>query len=248
MRQLASFVSPSIAGSITMAKLCLLVEDQPRTRDWIVGVLARAFPEMTVATVSSLREARAWLEDYDARHGAGLTLALIDLGLPDGSGIELVRSIAASRPAVLPVVATIYDDDTHVFDAIAAGARGYLLKDEEADQLVSLLRRIEGGEPPLSPSIAHRMLAHFRAAPPPDRAALVPDRAALVPRQDDAGLTARETETLSLIAKGLTIAEAAARMGLKPQTVASYVKTIYEKLNVSTRAEATLAAVRRGLV
>ena len=135
---------------------------------------------------------------------------------------------------MLPVVATIYDDDTHVFEAIAAGARGYLLKDEEADQLVSLLQRIERGEPPLAPSIAHRMLAHFRAAP--------------APKQDDAGLTARETETLSLIAKGLTIAEAAARMGLKPQTVASYVKTIYEKLNVSTRAEATLAAVRRGLV
>jgi DNA-binding NarL/FixJ family response regulator len=229
-----------------MAKLCLLVEDQPRTRDWIVGVLARAFPDMTVASVASLREARAWLADYDARRGTGLTLALIDLGLPDGSGIELVRSLAATRPAVLPVVATIYDDDTHVFDAIAAGARGYLLKDEEADQLVSLLRRIEGGEPPLSPSIAHRMLAHFRAAS--DRAAATPDRAASAPRPDDAGLTARETETLGLIAKGLTIAETATRMGLKPQTVASYVKTIYEKLNVSTRAEATLAAVRRGLV
>jgi DNA-binding NarL/FixJ family response regulator len=217
-----------------MAKLCLLVEDQPRTRDWIVGVLARAFPEMTVASVASLREARAWLADYDASRGTDLSLALIDLGLPDGSGIELVRSIAASRPSVLPVVATIYDDDTHVFDAIAAGARGYLLKDEEADQLVSLLRRIEGGEPPLSPSIAHRMLAHFRNP--------------AAPRPDDAGLTARESETLSLIAKGLTIAEAATRMGLRPQTVASYVKTIYEKLNVTSRAEATLAAVRRGLV
>ena len=85
------------------------------------------------------------------------------------------------------------------------------------------------------------MLAHFRAVS-------APDRAAVTPRQDDAGLTARETETLGLIAKGLTIAETATKMGLKPQTVASYVKTIYEKLNVSTRAEATLAAVRRGLV
>jgi DNA-binding NarL/FixJ family response regulator len=223
------------AGPMLMAqKLCLLVEDQPRTRDWMIGVLARALPAMEVTAVATLREAGAWLKSYEDNGGAGLTLALIDLGLPDGSGIELVRRLAERHPSVLPVVATIYDDDAHLFEAIAAGAQGYLLKDEEADQLVSFLKRIERGEPPLSPSIAHRMLAYFRGASPP--------------RKDKAGLTARETETLSLIAKGMTIAEAAARMGLKPQTVASYVKLIYEKLSVSSRAEATLEAVRRGLV
>lgn len=217
-----------------MQKLCLLVEDQPRARDWMIGALARAFPDLAVTAVASLREAKAWLRKYDETSGTGLALALIDLGLPDGSGIELVRSLVAERPAVLPVVATIYDDDAHVFEAIAAGARGYLLKGEESDQMVDFLLRIERGEPPLSPSVAHRMLAHFRGAQ--------------APKPDDVGLTSRETETLSLIARGLTIAEAAVQMRLKPQTVASYVKVIYEKLNVSTRAEATLAAVRRGLV
>jgi DNA-binding NarL/FixJ family response regulator len=215
-------------------KLCLLVEDQPRTRDWMISVLARAFPDMEVAAAATLREAGLWLKTYEENGAAGLTLALIDLGLPDGSGIELVRSLAAKHPSVLPVVATIYDDDAHLFEAIAAGSQGYLLKDEEADQLVSYLQRIEGGEPPLSPSIAHRMLAHFRRAPPP--------------KPDDAGLTPREIETLTLIARGLTIAEAATQIGLKPQTVAGYVKVIYEKLSVSSRAEATLAAARRGLV
>jgi DNA-binding NarL/FixJ family response regulator len=236
MMQLESrYGAPPVTGYMPMAeKICLLVEDQPRTRDWMIGVLARAFPAMEVAAVASLREAGAWLDRYDREGRGGLALALIDLGLPDGSGITLVRDLAATRPSVLPVVATIYDDDAHVFEAIAAGAQGYLLKDEEVDQLVGYLQRIERGEPPLSPSVAHRMLAHFR-------------NAELPPVKDDAGLTARETETLSLIAKGLTIAEAAATMGLKPQTVASYVKLIYQKLNVSTRAEATLAAVRRGL-
>jgi len=114
-----------------------------------------------------------------------------------------------------------------------AGARGYLLKDEEQDLLVGILRRIDRGEPSLSPSIAHRLLAHFRGP--------------VAKAHDEAGLTPREIETLTLLARGLTVAEAAARMGLRPQTVASYVKVIYQKLRISTRAEAAREAVRRGL-
>lgn len=210
-------------------RLCLLIEDQPRTRDWMLAVLAHAFPGVTVETAGSLRAAHAFLD----RSGAELWLAIVDLGLPDGSGIDIVRRLHDEHPAVLPVVATIYDDDAHLFDAIAAGARGYVLKDEEADLLVNYLRRIERGEPPLSPSIAHRMLAHFRAP------ARTPD--------DNAGLSPRETEVLALLARGLTVSEAAARLTLQPQTVASYVKVIYQKLCVSNRAEATREAIRRGL-
>ena len=176
---------------------CLLLEDEPRTRDWLVAIIGQAFPGMPVTALATLGEAQAWLTAYEQRRDTRLRLALIDLALPDGSGTALVARLAADHPAVLPVVATIYDDDAHLFEAIAAGARGYLLKDEPAE---------------------------------------------------DADLTIRESETLGLLAKGLTVAEAATQMGLKPQTVASYVKVIYHKLNVSTRAEATLAAVRRGLV
>jgi DNA-binding NarL/FixJ family response regulator len=213
---------------------CLLLEDEPRTRDWLIAILGQAFPGIAVTALGTLGEAQAWLTAYEQRRDTRLRLALIDLALPDGSGTALVTRLAADHPAVLPVVATIYDDDAHLFDAIAAGARGYLLKDEPADLLVGYLRRIERGEPPLSPSIAHRILAHFRIRP--------------AEPAEDAGLTTREAETLGLLAKGLTVAEAATQMGLRPQTVASYVKVIYHKLNVSTRAEATLAAVRRGLV
>jgi DNA-binding NarL/FixJ family response regulator len=213
---------------------CLLLEDEPRTRDWLIAILGQAFPDMAVTALGTLGEAQAWLTAYEQRRDTRLRLALIDLALPDGSGTALVTRLAADHPAVLPVVATIYDDDAHLFDAIAAGARGYLLKDEPAELLVGYLRRIERGEPPLSPSIAHRILAHFRVRP--------------AEPAEDAGLTTREAETLGLLAKGLTVAEAATQMGLRPQTVASYVKVIYHKLNVSTRAEATLAAVRRGLV
>jgi DNA-binding NarL/FixJ family response regulator len=212
----------------TPTRLCLLIEDQPRTRDWMLGVLASAFPDLRIETVGTLKAAHAWLD----RHAGELWLAIVDIGLPDGSGVDIVRRLQRENPDVLPVVATIYDDDAHLFEAIAAGARGYVLKDEEADLLVNYLRRIERGEPPLSPSIAHRMLSHFR----------VPTVA-----KDEAGLSPRETEVLTLLARGLTVSEAARRLSLQPQTVASYVKVIYQKLCITSRAEATREAVKRGL-
>lgn len=210
-------------------RLCLLIEDQPQTRDWMRGVLTTAFPGMAIEAVASLKAAHHWLD----AHAQRLDLAIIDIGLPDGSGIDIVRRLAKDRPDMLTVVATIYDDDAHLFEAIAAGARGYVLKDEEAELLVGYLTRIERGEPPLSPSIAHRMLAHFRGQHTAE--------------PDEAGLSARETEVLTLLARGMTVAEAARRLGLQPQTVASYVKVIYQKLNISSRAEATREAMRRGL-
>lgn len=209
--------------------LCLLVEDQPHTRDWMLGVLASAFPGLRVATAGTLKAAQLWLD----ANGTKLTLAVVDIGLPDGSGVDIVRRLAAEFPDALPIVATIYDDDAHLFEAIAAGARGYVLKDEEADLLVAYFKRIEGGEPPLSPSIAHRMLAHFRGP--------------ALARPDASGLSPRETEVLTLLARGMTVSEAATRLGLQPQTVASYVKVIYQKLNISSRAEATREALKRGL-
>lgn len=209
---------------------CLLVEDVPATRAWLEASLASVFPGVAISSCGTIRAAYALLDGRDAP----FSIAVIDLGLPDGSGLDLVRRLARDTPETLCVVATIYDDDTHLFDAIAAGAQGYVLKDEDTEMVAGLLGRIGRGEPPLSPSIARRILAHFRSGP-------------VTRAPDDAGLTARETEVLTLIAKGLTVAETARVIALKPLTVASYVKTIYSKLNVSTRAEATLEAVRRGL-
>ncbi|ODT22547.1 MAG: DNA-binding response regulator [Kaistia sp. SCN 65-12] len=217
------------------SRLCLLVEDQPRSRDWLLGILTAAFPGIGVVALTRRSEALSWLSERRAAGGApGFDLAIIDLGLPDGSGVDIVRSLVESWPSVTPVIATIYDDDAHLFAALAAGASGYILKDEEPDLLVSILRRLDRGEPSLSPSVAHRLLAHFR------------DPIAAT-ATDKAGLTARETETLTLIARGLTVAEVAGQLGLKPQTVASYVKVIYQKLSISTRAEATREAFLRGL-
>lgn len=215
------------------ARKCLLVEDEPNTREWLRQALVKAFGDIEVVGVGSVSAAHACIDLAGCANQQDFTLALIDLGLPDGSGISLVRRLAAERPRTLTVVATIYDDDAHLFEAIAAGARGYLLKDGDAGLLAGYLRRIDLGEPPLSPAIAHRILAHFRTS--------------AVSVCNDEELTVREIETLGLISKGLTVAEAATHMGLRPQTIASYVKVIYQKLNITSRAEATREAIRRGL-
>lgn len=217
-----------------LERQCLLVEDQAANRDWLEAALRRAFGEVAIHTARTLKEADAWL---DAGGTQGLWLALIDLGLPDGSGTQLIRRLRDAAPEAVLVVATIYDDDQHLFDALAAGVHGYLLKDQDVEAMAALLERVEHGEPPLSPSIARRLLGHFVA----------PGRSAAGSGDDEMALTGRETETLTLLARGLTINEVARALGLKPQTVAGYVKVIYQKLNVSTRAEATLKAVKRGL-
>ncbi|TAJ68997.1 MAG: response regulator transcription factor [Phenylobacterium sp.] len=214
---------------------CLIVEDRPDTREWLAAVVAETFPDMALATAATLREARRWLEAHAENPPWRLTLALLDLGLPDGSGVDLVREIAQAFPDALPVVATIYDDDAHLFESLAAGAQGYVLKQERPEDVAACLRRIDSGEPPLSPSIARRMLERLRPTAPAPR-----------PR-DDAGLSPRETEVLTLLARGLSGPEAAREIGLKPQTVAGYVKVIYQKLHVSSRAGAVLAAAERGL-
>jgi DNA-binding NarL/FixJ family response regulator len=133
------------------------------------------------------------------------------------------------------VVATVFDDDAHLFPALRAGAQGYVLKDQSREQLADMLRGIVAGQPPLSPSIARRLLRQFRT---------VADVAA-APAES---LTAREREVLGLIGKGLTVPATAQALGISRHTCVGYVKEIYRKLEVGSRAEATLAASRLGLV
>jgi DNA-binding NarL/FixJ family response regulator len=206
----------------------LVVEDQAATREWLVGALDQAF-DIEIVAVEDLRSAQESLQWRTP------DVVLVDIGLPDGSGVDLVRRLAREHPEAAAIVTTIFDDDAYLFDAIAAGAQGYLLKDQDTAAFIEALRRIERGEPPLSPSIARRMLEHFRAAPPAPVEALEP-------------LTPRETEVLALLGRGLRVGETARVLGISEHTVAGYVKTVYRKLNIASRAEAALEAARRGLV
>jgi DNA-binding NarL/FixJ family response regulator len=207
----------------------LVIEDLPAPARWLSGVLAEAFPGIEVAMAASVAEAQQAI----ARHVPDI--ALVDLGLPDGSGLELIRLLTQLNPQCQCVITTIYADDLHLFPALRAGASGYLLKDQPTERVVAALRGVASGEPPLSPAIAQRLLRVFGQ-----------DQAGSADR--DNPLSIRERETLVLIAKGFKLPEVADQLGITRNTAAGFIKSIYRKLNISSRAEATLEAARMGLV
>lgn len=214
----------------------LILEDRAATRDWLREVAAQAFGPVQLSLAATLAEADHWL----AGMPAGATpICLVDLGLPDGSGIDFIRRLLAKLPAARAVILTLFDDDQHLLAGMAAGAHGYVLKDQDAAQLVHRLQRLQAGETPMSPAMAERVLALFR-----DHARAVVAQAAL----PAVALTVREEEVLRLIGRGLTVAEAASTLGLSALTVAGYVKAIYRKLDICSRAEAAAEAGRRGLL
>lgn len=210
-------------------KDALVVEDLATTADWLTLVLQEAFPGVRVRVASTLRDARRAVAE------AAPDIALVDLGLPDGSGVELIREISALKAGCHCVVTTIYADDRHLFPALRAGAGGYLLKDQPKDKVIQSLRGIAAGEPPLSPSIAQRLLRVF-------------DEPAAGSDESQEKLSPRESETLTLIAKGFKLPDVADKLGVTRNTAAGFIKNVYRKLKISSRAEATLEAARRGLV
>ncbi|MES2975111.1 MAG: response regulator transcription factor [Pseudomonadota bacterium] len=213
----------------------LIVEDLPEIRNWLGQVARAAFPELQVVTAARLDQALVCVQQQS------FDLALIDLGLPDGNGTDVITALRRQQPQALPVVVTIYDDDEHLFPALQAGAFGYLLKEQPQDALVAQLLRMTQGEPPLSPPIARRVLAHFASA--------THRRESLMRHvENEVSLTDRETEVLQRVAKGYTLPEIALQFGLSKHTIADHIKQVYRKLNVSSRAEAALEAARRGLV
>ena len=210
----------------------LLLEDIPEAGAWLKLQIAQVFPDVDFVEASRVNEALALVEKHAFDYG------LIDLGLPDGSGVDVVARLRELQPNAQSVVVTIHDDDDHLFPALQAGAFGYLLKDQAASVLVEQFRRMSQGEPPLSPAIARRVMAHFASrSAQRERARDVPNVA----------LTDRENDVLLRVAKGYTLPEIAQQLNLSRHTISDYVKQIYRKLNVSSRAEAALEAQRLGL-
>lgn len=232
----------------------LVLEDNPVARGFLCRVVRESFQDAeTVREASDLSGARrlvAATREPDGQPGAqAFRLVLIDLELPDGSGLELLRELR-DYPAT-KVVTSLYSDDEHLFPALEAGADGYLLKEDRFEALVQELQRIIRGQPPLSPAIARRLLAHFREAGRMAEAALPVLQAAGAPAdpwEDCERLTPRETEVLTYLSKGFTIKEIAGLMTIKWFTVNDHIKAIYRKLNVSSRAEAAVLATKHGLV
>ncbi|MBE7939522.1 MULTISPECIES: response regulator transcription factor [Ramlibacter] len=176
-------------------------------------------------------------------------VVLTDLGLPDGSGIEIIRHAMACRPDCDVLVVTMFGDDAHVTDSIAAGATGYLMKDALPASVAAAVLDVRAGGAPISPGIARRVLQRFRdnalqtgAGTP----AATGSPAAAAPA--DSPLTERETEILRLVAKGLNFADVGGVLGISAHTVVTHVKRIYRKLAVHSRGEAVYEAQVLGLL
>lgn len=224
---------PSLPGSPqgnAVVRTGLVLEDQLPLARWLEETLQECFPGIQVTHAATLAAGLRHVET------AAPDIALIDLGLPDGSGIDLIRSISARHPHCHIVVTTIFADDHHLFPALRAGASGYLLKDQPQEKTTQALRGIAAGEPPLSASIARRLLRVFGNDP------------AAAEATTEAKLTPRERETLALIAKGCKMAEVASSLGISRHTAHEFIKSIYRKLKINSRAEAAMEAARLGLV
>lgn len=161
-------------------------------------------------------------------------VALVDIGLPGMSGVEGVRILKERHPSLLMLMNTVYDDDERIFQALCAGASGYLLKKTPPAKLLESLQEAMAGGAPMSPEVARRVLALFREV--------------RVPERSDHDLTPHELRLLRLLVEGHSYKTAAAKLGVSVKTISFHLQKIYEKLQVHSKSEAVAKAFRKGLV
>jgi DNA-binding NarL/FixJ family response regulator len=208
----------------------VLVEDEPHASERVSRALAAAPSLAIVATAPNLAEGRRALVAHRP------DLLVTDLGLPDGSGIELIRDVARHALPTLCLVNTVFADDQSVFDALEAGALGYLLKDESPEDLRRCALQLLAGGSPMSPAIARKVLTRLHPVQPAP------------PSPERPHLSAREREVLNLIVKGFKYDEIAGLLEISAATVATHAQHIYRKLAVNSRAEAAYEAGQLGLL
>jgi DNA-binding NarL/FixJ family response regulator len=201
----------------------LIVDDHPVFRDGLRGIFADDPDFEVVGEAGNGAEAVARVE----RDGADVVL--MDLRMPEMSGVEAIRHLRRTAPGVRVLVLTTYDTDSDVLPAIEAGATGYLLKDAPREELIRAVRAAFAGEAVLSPAVASRLMGQVRQ-PPPEK------------------LSQRELDVLALIADGATNREAAAKLFVSEATIKTHLLHLYEKLGVRDRAAAVAEAYRRRLL
>ena len=212
-----------------MEKLRVLIaDDHPLFRDGMRGLLSTQ-PDIEVAGEATTGEEAVKLAgDLEP------DVVLMDIKMPGLGGIEATRRLLAANPRVRVLVVTMFEDDATVFTAMRAGARGYVLKDDDKDDVLGAIRAVGRGGAVFGPSVAARLADFFTDRP-------------AVPREVFPALTDREREMLHLMAKGAPNAEIARLLSLSPKTVANYVSNILHKLQAADRKEAALRAREAGL-
>ncbi len=208
-----------------------IVEDDPASRKMIVSLL-QADPNYVV--VAEFAEGKAAIA---ALPQLALDIALVDIGLPDISGIEVIRNVKRVCPQCNVLVITTFGDEKTITSALEAGADGYLLKGTPLEELKRDIAALRDGGSPLSPMIARKLLNRLQTATAEEK-----------PDAGETALTRREHEILQMIAKGFSYAETSTICGISAATVHSHLKSVYRKLEVHSKTEAVYEARRRKLI
>lgn len=203
----------------------MVVEDDARFRAAFAAAVCESGDLALHALAAGLKEGLELLS------GAAADVLLVDLGLPDGSGIDLIKATRVAWPACDIMVSSVFGDEGHVLRSIEAGAVGYLLKDSEPGRIAEQIRSLKAGGSPISPPIARQVLARLR---PPAASA-------------DTILSARETEVLNYITKGFSYDDIVRLLQVSRPTVLTYVRRIYAKLQVNSKTAAVYEARKLGL-
>jgi DNA-binding NarL/FixJ family response regulator len=206
----------------------VVIEDQPRMREGLRALVDGTPGFACTSSFSSMEDALAEIDTNPP------TIALVDIGLPGMSGIEGIRRLKQRYPSLLLVMLTVYDDDQRIFEALCAGASGYLLKSTPPAKLLDSLKEVVGGGAAMSPEVAKRVIELFRHVHPPARSGY--------------GLTPHELRLLGLLVDGHNFKTAAAQVGISSSTVAWYMRRIYDKLHVHSKSEAVAKALRDRIV
>jgi DNA-binding NarL/FixJ family response regulator len=225
----------------------LVVEDDSRARAFFEASVQRSPRLFWLGSAGTVQEALGWL----ARTATIPDVLLVDLGMPDGTGLDVIRDAVARFPGCEPLVVSVFGDEENVLASIEAGAVGYIHKDAAPEDIAQTIVEMKAGASPISPMIARRVLAKYRslqsAAVPGVVVPGVPPEA--VSEDADRGLlSGREHEVLTLIARGFSYAEIARLKGLSVHTVQTHIKNLYGKLAVHSKSEAVFEATRLGLL
>jgi len=223
----------------------LIVEDEP---ELLLKFATAVQSDPLLALSGAVPTGKAGMALLDALKPDVL---LVDLGLPDMSGIDVIRHSALHHPNTDVLVVTMFGDDQHVLASIEAGATGYLLKDALADRICVSIHELRAGGSPITPSIARKVLARFRLPVPLPVQVPVTSPSGTNAASDGnsiAVLTEREVDILRLVAKGLSFNEVGDSLSISPHTVVTHVKKIYRKLAVHSRGEAVFEAGQMGLL
>lgn len=224
----------------------LIVEDDVLTRDFFAASVAR-HPELALAAaVGSVADAKAALDDASLK----LDAMLVDLNLPDGSGLEVIAHAREHRPECESLVISVFGDEDNVLASIEAGALGYIHKDALPADIASVILEMKAGASPISPMIARRVLTRLtqRTPAPASEPASNTPLAPAPETGERTPLTAREQEALELIARGFSYAEIARLWSVSKHTVQSHIKNLYTKLQVHSKTAAVHEASLRGLL